>query len=100
MASGNMGQPSAKVSTSDVSVIAQNMRTFRILRSLKMVSRFQKVRLIVLAVTKAFQVGHPLRVVTSYVVIIIIIIIIQFICIAPQSIVLLSCALFICTNSS
>ena len=97
MASGNMGQPSAKVSTSDVSVIAQNMRTFRILRSLKMVSRFQKVRLIVLAVTKAFQVGHPLRFVTSYVVIIIII---QFICIAPQSIVLLSCALFICTNSS
>ncbi|KAK2189943.1 hypothetical protein NP493_93g04023 [Ridgeia piscesae] len=55
LASGNMGQPSSKVSTSDVSVIAQNMRTFRILRSLKMVSRFQKVRLIVLAVTKAFQ---------------------------------------------
>ena len=67
MASGNMGQPSSKVSTSDVSVIAQNMRTFRILRSLKMVSRFQKVRLIVLAVTKAFQVGQPSRFVTSYV---------------------------------
>ncbi|KAI0224143.1 Cation channel sperm-associated protein 2 [Lamellibrachia satsuma] len=54
LSAAGMGRPS-KVSTSDVSVIAQNMRTFRILRSLKMVSRFQKVRLIVLAVTKAFQ---------------------------------------------
>ena len=42
--------------TSQLSSVANNMRTFRVLRSLKMVSRFQKVRLIVLAVTKAFQV--------------------------------------------
>ena len=48
--SGHPGQ-----TTNDLTVVAENMRTFRVLRSLKMVSRFQKVRLIVMAVTKAFQ---------------------------------------------
>ena len=41
---------------SDLAVLASNLRTFRILRALKMVTRFNNVRLIVLAVTKAFQV--------------------------------------------
>ena len=50
----NAGDTSSSA-TSDLTVVAENLRTFRVLRSLKMVSRFQKVRLIVLAVTKAFQ---------------------------------------------
>ena len=55
---GTFGKRNVTGSTNDLGVVASNMRTFRILRSLKMVSRFQKVRLIVLAVTKAFQVRH------------------------------------------
>ncbi|XP_033108654.1 cation channel sperm-associated protein 2-like [Anneissia japonica] len=39
----------------EVRVIVNNLRVFRILRSLKMVSRFRQVRLIALAITKAFN---------------------------------------------
>ena len=56
VATGTFGKRNVTGSTGDLGVVASNMRTFRILRSLKVVSRFQKVRLIVLAVTKAFQV--------------------------------------------
>ncbi|CAH1795210.1 unnamed protein product, partial [Owenia fusiformis] len=41
--------------TDGIAVIAENLRVFRILRSLKMVNRFRQVRLIALAVAKAFQ---------------------------------------------
>lgn len=40
-----------------VRVIVRNLRVFRILRSLKMVSRFRQVRLIALAIGKAFSVS-------------------------------------------
>ncbi|XP_019635538.1 PREDICTED: cation channel sperm-associated protein 2-like [Branchiostoma belcheri] len=43
------------VGTGGLAVIAKQMRIFRVLRSLKMVSRFRQVRLIALAITKAFQ---------------------------------------------
>ncbi|XP_022105648.1 cation channel sperm-associated protein 2-like isoform X2 [Acanthaster planci] len=39
----------------ELRVIVSNLRVFRILRSLKMVSRFQQARLIALAITKAFK---------------------------------------------
>ncbi|XP_072038186.1 cation channel sperm-associated protein 2-like [Amphiura filiformis] len=39
----------------ELRVIVRNLRVFRILRSLKMVSRFRQVRLIALAITKAFN---------------------------------------------
>ncbi|XP_038076596.1 cation channel sperm-associated protein 2-like [Patiria miniata] len=39
----------------ELRVIVKNLRVFRILRSLKMVSRFQQARLIALAITKAFK---------------------------------------------
>eukprot|EP00058_Branchiostoma_floridae_P009546 XP_002595034.1 hypothetical protein BRAFLDRAFT_99686 [Branchiostoma floridae] len=43
------------VGTGGLGDIAKQMRIFRVLRSLKMVSRFRQVRLIALAITKAFQ---------------------------------------------
>ncbi|XP_070543381.1 cation channel sperm-associated protein 2-like [Ptychodera flava] len=39
----------------DLSVVVSNLRVFRVLRSLKMVSRFRQARLIALAITKAFE---------------------------------------------
>ncbi|XP_046839003.1 cation channel sperm-associated protein 2-like [Xenia sp. Carnegie-2017] len=42
-------------SSSSISVIGDNMRVFRILRSLKMVSRFAQLRIIVLTIFKAFK---------------------------------------------
>ena len=50
--SGPAGNTAA---TSSLRVIAENLRVFRVLRSLKMVTRFKQVRLIALAVGKAFQ---------------------------------------------
>ncbi|EDO37246.1 predicted protein [Nematostella vectensis] len=41
--------------TAEVAVIADNLRVFRILRSLKMVSRFAQLRIIVLTILKAFK---------------------------------------------
>ncbi|XP_058956798.2 cation channel sperm-associated protein 2-like isoform X1 [Pocillopora verrucosa] len=41
--------------TAEVAVIAENLRVFRILRSLKMVSRFAQLRIIVLTILKAFK---------------------------------------------
>ncbi|XP_020904901.1 cation channel sperm-associated protein 2 [Exaiptasia diaphana] len=41
--------------TSELAVIAENLRVFRILRSLKMVSRFAQLRIIVLTILKAFK---------------------------------------------
>ncbi|XP_014667579.1 PREDICTED: cation channel sperm-associated protein 2-like isoform X2 [Priapulus caudatus] len=49
--SGTFGQPGS----SGLAVVANNMRVFRILRSLKMVTRFRQIRLIALAITKAFK---------------------------------------------
>lgn len=42
-------------SSSSISVIGDNMRVFKILRSLKMVSRFAQLRIIVLTIFKAFK---------------------------------------------
>nr|XP_006817526.1 PREDICTED: cation channel sperm-associated protein 2-like [Saccoglossus kowalevskii] len=39
----------------DLTVVVSNLRVFRVLRSLKMVSRFRQARLIALAITKAFE---------------------------------------------
>ncbi|XP_078367481.1 cation channel sperm-associated protein 2-like isoform X1 [Oculina patagonica] len=41
--------------TAELAVIAENLRVFRILRSLKMVSRFAQLRIIVLTILKAFK---------------------------------------------
>lgn len=60
ISSGTFGKRTGSVehsASADLQVVASNLRTFRVLRSLKVVSRFQKVKLIVLAVTKAFQVS-------------------------------------------
>ncbi|XP_074662503.1 cation channel sperm-associated protein 2-like [Tubulanus polymorphus] len=51
---GDFGK-STKSATSQLSILADNMRVFRVLRSLKMVTRFRQIRLITLAVAKAFQ---------------------------------------------
>ncbi|XP_066932712.1 cation channel sperm-associated protein 2-like isoform X1 [Clytia hemisphaerica] len=41
--------------TAQLAVVAENLRVFRILRSLKMVSRFAQLRIIVLTILKAFK---------------------------------------------
>jgi len=46
---------SGKMTTPELAVIAENLRVFRILRSLKMVSRFAQLRIIVLTILKAFK---------------------------------------------
>ena len=50
------GQFGNYMATSQLIILAENFRVFRILRSLKMVTRFRQVRLIALAVAKAFRV--------------------------------------------
>ncbi|XP_057308446.1 cation channel sperm-associated protein 2-like [Hydractinia symbiolongicarpus] len=46
---------SGKMATDELAVVAENLRVFRILRSLKMVSRFAQLRIIVLTILKAFK---------------------------------------------
>jgi hypothetical protein len=45
------------VDTDDLEIVAL-LKKFRILRSLKIISKFRQIRLIVLAISKAFKVGN------------------------------------------